>query len=639
MIPSSPPASISLAEYKSFRQDFISNSWVQAVCLPQPPKVLGLQMESHSVARLECNGMISAHCNLCLLVSNNSSASASRVVGTTVEAGFHHVDQDGLNLLISLVICLPWPNKVLGLQLETGFNHVCQAGLELLTSGDPPVLVSQSAGITGVNHHTWTEIQSLTLSPRLECSGVISAHGNFCLPDSSHFPATASLVAGITGAFYQAQLIFIFSVETGFYLVGQAGLQLLASSDLSASASQSAEITCVKRAFRGGARSETLKPDPVTELPLTPPAEEEEDEAAISSLVEFLLHYRERKTAIDRVLLLSSTLECSGMTLAHCNLCLLGSKRVLPCCSGWFQTLRLKQSSSVGFPKCWDYRKAGLDFQPQTVLPPWPPKMLGLQDVTRILFGESVMEVLRPQLIRIDGRNYRKNPIQEQTYQREEDEEDFYQGSMECADEPCDAYKVEQTPQGFRSTVRAPSLLYKHIVGKRGDTRKKIEMETKTSISIPKPGQDGEIVITGQHRNGVISARTRIDVLLDTFRRKQPFTHFLSFFLNEVEVQEGFLRFQEEVLAKCSMSKTLSQKKKMFINLKKCMKAIYVYYYRKFIKYYIRVSINVSVHSHVFFFFLRWSLTLSLRLECSGAILAGCNLCLPGSSNSSASAS
>ncbi|KAL4698385.1 hypothetical protein H8959_011042, partial [Pygathrix nigripes] len=92
-----------------------------------------------------------------------------------------------------------------------------------------------------------------------------------------------------------------------------------------------------------------------------------------------------------------------------------------------------------------------------------------------------------------------------------------------------------------------------HIVGRRGDTRKKIEMETKTTISIPKPGEDGEIVITGQHRNGVISARTRIDVLLDTFRRKQPFTHFLAFFLNEVEVQEGFLRFQEEVLAKCSM--------------------------------------------------------------------------------------
>ncbi|XP_008834858.1 activating signal cointegrator 1 complex subunit 1 isoform X1 [Nannospalax galili] len=164
------------------------------------------------------------------------------------------------------------------------------------------------------------------------------------------------------------------------------------------------------------------------------------------------------------------------------------------------------------------------------------------------------MEVLRPQLITIDGRNYRKNPIQEKIYQHEEDG-DFYQDSMDYSDEPCDAYEVEQTPQGFRATVSAPSLLYKHIVGKRGDTKKKIETETKTSINIPKPGQEGEIVITGQHRNGVLSARTRIDVLLDTFRRRQPFTHFLAFFLNEVEVQERFLKFQEEVLEKCSMDR------------------------------------------------------------------------------------
>ncbi|XP_041511627.1 activating signal cointegrator 1 complex subunit 1 isoform X1 [Microtus oregoni] len=172
------------------------------------------------------------------------------------------------------------------------------------------------------------------------------------------------------------------------------------------------------------------------------------------------------------------------------------------------------------------------------------------------------MDVLRPQIITLDGRNYRKNPIQEKNYHHEEDE-GFYQDSMEYSDEPCDAYEVEQTPQGFRATVSAPSLLYKsfsalflrHIVGKRGDTKKKIEMETKTSINIPKPGQQGKIVITGQHRNGVISARTRIDVLLDTFRRKQPFTHFLSFFLNEVEVQERFLKFQEEVLEKCSMDR------------------------------------------------------------------------------------
>lgn len=59
-------------------------------------------------------------------------------------------------------------------------------------------------------------------------------------------------------------------------------------------------------------------------------------------------------------------------------------------------------------------------------------------------------------------------------------------------------------------------------------------------------------VITGQQRGAVISARTRIDVLLDSFRKKQPFTHFLSFALNQPVIQEKFLQFKEEVLEKCS---------------------------------------------------------------------------------------
>ncbi|CAL7941907.1 unnamed protein product [Xylocopa violacea] len=164
-----------------------------------------------------------------------------------------------------------------------------------------------------------------------------------------------------------------------------------------------------------------------------------------------------------------------------------------------------------------------------------------------------MMNVLNPELMWVDGRCYR---ILENTgwsdannispYVEDNCSSDFKDSEDEYSDTD-----IEIEPYGsarFKHSFHVAKSFFPFIIGSKHAVRKRLETETKTTIQIPKLGQDGDIVIIGFHRKGILKARRRINLLIEASRKKLDFTHFLSIPLNEGHIIMKFNMFKNEVL-------------------------------------------------------------------------------------------
>eukprot|EP00794_Sanderia_malayensis_P011270 gene11270-12450_t len=129
-------------------------------------------------------------------------------------------------------------------------------------------------------------------------------------------------------------------------------------------------------------------------------------------------------------------------------------------------------------------------------------------------------------------------------------------GETYWEDEMCDdeeSCMVERTNQGYKVNVPdIPSFYFKFICGRKNQTKSRIETETKTKISIPRPGVEGDVVVTGNDKNGVVSAKTRIELLVDSARLKQRPTHFISIPLACESTVACLEDFKNTVIEHCS---------------------------------------------------------------------------------------